>query len=71
MELLRIRRKEMGLSQVELAQIVKIPRWRIQLHEQGLVFLSAEEERVIWDLYKRLTQAQLKLKIDEGVDSED
>ena len=41
-------RLERGLSQLELAQAVGLPRYKIQLHEQGLTALAQSElERVL------------------------
>ncbi len=42
LELIR-HRKELGISQYELADVAKVPRHRIQLTEQGIPCLTLEE----------------------------
>lgn len=38
-------RKELGISQHELAEVAKVPRYRVQLTEQGIPCLTLEETK--------------------------
>ena len=45
---LKFLRKELGLSQIELSMVSKVPRYKIQLCEQGVQCLSqAEANRLV------------------------
>lgn len=36
-------RREVGLSQYELAEVSKVPRYKVQLTEQGIACLAVDE----------------------------
>lgn len=66
MKSMRFMRDDMGLSQIELSQATRIPRWKIQLHEQGVMFMSQEEEKLIIELWRETNARQLNLESEEG-----
>ncbi len=43
-------RLERGLSQIELSKAAGVPRYRIQLAEQGLLSLEPEEVEILVDV---------------------
>lgn len=53
MENLRARRIALKLSQIRLARLAGVSRWRICLHEIGDGPLSSEEERRINEAFRK------------------
>ncbi|MBY0316326.1 MAG: helix-turn-helix domain-containing protein [Bdellovibrionales bacterium] len=43
MKSIRYMREELGISQIKLAQLAEVSRWRLQSHESGLTELTEEE----------------------------
>ena len=68
MKTIRFLRREAGLTQIELANLARVPRHKIQLHEQGLHQLPDSTKAKIIELLERLLRReplQLELFSDE------
>lgn len=70
MNKLRFWRLERGLSQIELSAASGVPRWAIQLSEQGLRPLSEQEREVLALVIgvetKKLFPAEVKSELPTG-----
>jgi|GEM_PF-3379976 len=63
MKTIQFLRREAGLTQIELANLMRIPRHQIQLHEQGLIPLpNSLKLKIMGTLEKVLRHESIQIE---------